>query len=90
MHCTFFSEHRCEIEDSCTNDERYYFKCDVIGGMSGSGTYLYYPNKEVPNNRFIIGVLAYARGCGGFNRAVRIRPNILAAMCSSTTDMLCF
>ena len=31
--------------------------------------------------------------CGvpvGFNRAVRIRPNILATMCANTDDMLCF
>ena len=80
----------CPIESSCTNNERYYYTCDTIGGMSGSGAYLYYPSLPVPDNRVIIGVHAYGSGCGGFNRAVRIRSNMLAAMCSTTHDMLCY
>jgi len=83
----------CQIESSCTNNERYYYKCDTIGGMSGSGAYLYYPSLPVPDNRVVIGVHAYgfnSATCGPFNRAVRIRPNMLAAMCSTTDDMLCF
>jgi len=61
--------------------------------MSGSGAYLYYPSLPVPDNRVVIGVHAYgfnSATCGPFNRAVRIRPNMLAAMCSTTDDMLCF
>lgn len=88
MGCAIEPDPSCISTSSHPN--RYYYECDTIGGMSGSGAYVYYPNSEPPDNRFVIGVHAYGFDCSGQNRAIRIRPSILEAMCANTDDMLCY
>jgi V8-like Glu-specific endopeptidase len=88
MACPIQPDPSCVSSSSHPN--RYYYECDTIGGMSGSGAYLYYPSAVAPDNRFVIGVHAYGFDCSGLNRAIRIRPSILETMCANTPDMLCY
>mmetsp|Transcript_73012 Transcript_73012/g.101213 ORF Transcript_73012/g.101213 Transcript_73012/m.101213 type:complete len:371 (-) Transcript_73012:701-1813(-) len=88
MSCKIEEDFECIAASSRPN--RYYYECDTIGGMSGSGAYLYFPDREAPDNRFVIGVHAYGIGdCTSHNRAIVIRPSILQAICANTPDVIC-
>ncbi|MGD9164726.1 MAG: serine protease, partial [Chromatiales bacterium] len=52
---------------------RLYYACDTYGGMSGSGVYVYWKNK---NKRTIYGIHAYGVDSTGYNGATRIRKSV--------------
>ena len=86
--------HNCVRDEELPN--RYYYTCDTQGGVSGSGLYMYFPGQNPPENRILIGVHAYGDDpdCNDdMNHAVRIRPDILLAMCGTFNEdekKLCF
>ena len=56
----------CVVEKT---DQHYiYYRCDTYGGSSGSGVYVYFPDKK--NKRYVVGVHEGAHG--KLNRAVRL------------------
>jgi V8-like Glu-specific endopeptidase len=58
----------CKIKK--TTAYRLYYACDTYGGMSGSGVYVYWKNK---NKRTIYGIHAYGVDSTSYNGATRIR-----------------